>query len=122
MRSGGEAAAGGARYLLDVYCGVGVFALCGRKQFAQCLGVEVNADAVKRAQSNAALNHAANCAFIAGTAAAIFAQAKFPPKETAVILDPPRAGATKVFCGSCSITARRASSMSPATRRRRRAT
>jgi 23S rRNA (uracil1939-C5)-methyltransferase/tRNA (uracil-5-)-methyltransferase len=93
----GEAAAGGARHLLDVYCGVGVFALCGRKQFTQCLGVEVNADAVKRAQSNAGLNHAANCSFIAGTAEAIFAQAKFPPRETAVILDPPRAGCDESF-------------------------
>ncbi len=92
-----EAATGGARYLLDVYCGVGVFALCGRKQFERCLGVEVNADAVKRAQSNALLNHAANCEFLTGTAEAIFAQAKFPSAETAVILDPPRAGCDEGF-------------------------
>ncbi len=92
-----EAAAGGARNLLDVYCGVGVFALCGRSQFEHCLGVEVNADAVRRAQSNAALNHAANCEFLAGAAEAIFARAKFPPTETAVLLDPPRAGCDEPF-------------------------
>lgn len=91
----GEAA--GARYLLDVYCGVGVFALCGRKKFERCLGVEVNADAVKRAQANAALNRSINCDFITGTAEAIFAQAKYPGGETSVILDPPRAGCDEGF-------------------------
>jgi len=93
----GEAVAGGARNLLDVYCGVGVFALCGRKKFERCLGIEVNADAVRRAQANAALNHAVNCEFRAGAAEAIFAGATFPASQTAAILDPPRAGCDEAF-------------------------
>ncbi len=92
-----EAAAAGAQFLLDVYCGAGVFALCGRQRFAQCLGVEVNADAVLRAIKNAALNNAANCEFRTGDAETIFANVKFPAAETAVILDPPRAGCGEPF-------------------------
>jgi len=93
----GEASAGGARYLLDIYCGVGVFALCSRKKFEQCLGVEVNAYAVNRAKQNAVLNQAANCEFTVGAAEAIFAAAKFPAGETAALIDPPRAGCTEEF-------------------------
>jgi len=92
-----EAAAGGAQYLLDVYCGAGIFALCGRKRFTQCLGVEVNADAVLRAVKNASLNEAANCTFRTGAAETIFASVPFPAAETAVILDPPRAGCDEPF-------------------------
>jgi len=93
----GEAAAGGARFLLDIYCGVGVFALCGRRKFERCLGVEVNAYAVHRAKQNAELNQAANCEFAVGEAEAIFASTKFPPNEVAAIIDPPRAGCSETF-------------------------
>jgi 23S rRNA (uracil1939-C5)-methyltransferase/tRNA (uracil-5-)-methyltransferase len=91
------ASAAGAKYLLDVYCGVGVFALCGRRQFARCLGVEVNADAVKKARANAVRNAAANCEFRVGAAETIFAGVDFPSTETAVVLDPPRAGCSPEF-------------------------
>ncbi len=72
----GEAKAEGVKYLLDIYCGVGVFALCGRAKFDRCLGVEVNPDAVRRAQQNAKLNRAENCDFIVGDAVKIFAGAR----------------------------------------------
>jgi len=92
-----EAAAGGARFLLDIYCGVGVFALCGRQKFERCLGVEVNAYAINRAKQNAVLNQAANCEFVVGEAEAIFASTKFPANDVAAIIDPPRAGCTEAF-------------------------
>ncbi|MGA2052509.1 MAG: class I SAM-dependent RNA methyltransferase [Opitutales bacterium] len=92
-----EAAGAGAKFLLDVYCGAGVFALCGRHRFTQCLGVEVNADAVLRAIENASRNDAANCVFRTGAAETIFAGVKFLAAETAVILDPPRAGCDEPF-------------------------
>ncbi len=93
----GEAAAGGARFLLDIYCGVGVFALCGRNKFERCLGIEVNADAVRRANQNAGLNQVENCEFAVGEAEAIFGSTSFSPDETAAIIDPPRAGCSDVF-------------------------
>jgi 23S rRNA (uracil1939-C5)-methyltransferase/tRNA (uracil-5-)-methyltransferase len=92
-----EAAGGGAQHLLDVYCGAGVFALCGRQKFTRCLGVEVNADAVLRAIHNASANEATNCEFRTGAAETIFAGITFPPGETAVLLDPPRAGCGEPF-------------------------
>ena len=92
-----EAAAGGARFLLDIYCGVGVFALCGRNKFERCLGVEVNAYAINRAKQNALLNQATSCEFTVGAAEAIFATTKFSPAEVAALIDPPRAGCTEVF-------------------------
>jgi len=93
----GEAAQSGVRYLLDVYCGVGVFALCGSKRFERCLGVEVNPEGVRRAKVNATLNHVKNCEFLVGVAEQIFAQAKFPAGETAAVIDPPRAGCDEAF-------------------------
>jgi 23S rRNA (uracil1939-C5)-methyltransferase/tRNA (uracil-5-)-methyltransferase len=92
-----EAGAGGARFLLDVYCGVGVFALCGRARFERCLGVEVSGEAVRHAQANARRNGAANCVFRAGAAEAIFHGVDFPPAQTAAVLDPPRAGCEPAF-------------------------
>jgi 23S rRNA (uracil1939-C5)-methyltransferase/tRNA (uracil-5-)-methyltransferase len=92
-----DEAAIGAKFLLDVYCGVGVFALCGRKRFERALGVEINADAVRRARANAELNKAVNCEFRVGVAETIFAQVEFPPGETAAVLDPPRAGCDPAF-------------------------
>jgi len=93
----GEAKAGQVKYLLDIYCGVGVFALCGRNKFDRCVGIEVNPDAVRRARQNAVLNRAENCEFIVGDAAQIFAGEKFPVKEAAVLIDPPRAGCDESF-------------------------
>jgi len=93
----GEASADGAKCLLDVYCGVGVFALCGRGRFERCLGIEVNADAVRRAKLNAALNKATHAEFITGVAERIFAEASFPPQDTAAIIDPPRSGCDEAF-------------------------
>lgn len=88
---------GGARYLVDAYCGVGVFALAASPDFERVAGVEVNASAVKWANGNAAINHIKNCEFLLGQAEAIFAQIPFPGEETAMIIDPPRAGCDEAF-------------------------
>ncbi|MEM9227421.1 MAG: class I SAM-dependent RNA methyltransferase [Verrucomicrobiota bacterium] len=85
------------RYLVDAYCGVGVFALCGAKYFERISGVEVNASAVRWANGNAAINGVTNADFIIGEAEAIFASVDFPAAETAMILDPPRAGCDELF-------------------------
>ena len=94
-----QAAAGGARFLVDAYCGSGLFALTAARAFESVAGVEVSETAVQRAQSNAAANGIANARFIAGDAAAIFAGLEFPPAETAVVIDPPRKGCDAAFLG-----------------------
>ncbi len=85
------------RFLVDAYCGVGVFALCAAKRFEAVAGVEVNASAVRWANGNAAINGIKNAEFIIGEAEAIFASLKFPGDETAMIIDPPRAGCDEAF-------------------------
>lgn len=92
-----QAKAEGIRYLIDAYCGVGVFALSGAAHFEKVTGIEVNSAAVKWADRNATLNNVKNCEFIVGQAENIFAKVTFPPKETVVIIDPPRKGCDQPF-------------------------
>lgn len=85
------------RYLIDAYCGVGVFAISAAKQFEKVIGIEINESAVKWAQKNAHSNKITNSEFIVGKAEHIFEKIFFPPQETVVIIDPPRKGCDQVF-------------------------
>ena len=92
-----QAAAGGARFLVDAYCGSGLFALAAAPRFERVAGVEVSDTAVAFARENAAANGVGNASFLAGEAAAIFAGLDFPPGDTAVVIDPPRKGCDGAF-------------------------
>lgn len=92
-----EARRGGARFMVDAYCGSGLFALTAAAHFEQVAGVEIAATAVERATRNAARNGLTNCSFIAGHASQIFEGISFPAAETAVLIDPPRAGSDEEF-------------------------
>jgi 23S rRNA (uracil1939-C5)-methyltransferase/tRNA (uracil-5-)-methyltransferase len=92
-----EAAAEGARYLVDAYCGVGLFALSTAKNFEQVAGVEISEPAVRWAQANAKISNVKNARFVIGKAEAIFNGLKFPPEETAMVIDPPRKGCDASF-------------------------
>ncbi len=92
-----QAAASGARYLVDAYCGSGLFALSAAAAFTQVTGVEVSESSIRFARENAAANGIANATFQAGDAAAIFAGLTFPAADTAVIIDPPRKGCDESF-------------------------
>ena len=93
----GEAAAAGARFLVDAYCGSGLFALSAARMFERVLGLEISDTSVAFAQANAAANAIANAAFQAGDAAALFSGVEFPAADTAVIIDPPRRGCDENF-------------------------
>jgi tRNA/tmRNA/rRNA uracil-C5-methylase (TrmA/RlmC/RlmD family) len=90
---------GGARFLVDVYCGVGFFSLELAGLVERFVGVELDQRAIKAAQRNATARACANGQFIVGraedTLAGLLAQA--PAKQTAVILDPPRVGCAPVI-------------------------
>lgn len=91
-------AAIGTRYLIDVYCGAGLFSLCAADRFERVMGIEVSAAAVTLADSNAALNRIKNAEFRNGEAEAIFDEVVgFPGDETSVIIDPPRRGCDEAF-------------------------
>ncbi|MEM7671771.1 MAG: methyltransferase, partial [Verrucomicrobiota bacterium] len=85
------------RYLIDAYCGVGLFAVSLGKRFEAVAGVEVSESAVLWARVNAEINQVKNAQFISGSAEAIFADVTFPGEETAMVIDPPRKGCDQVF-------------------------
>lgn len=92
-----QAAASGARFLVDAYCGSGLFALTAAPAFEQVAGVEISESSIRFARENATANGLANVTFLAGDAGAIFAGLTFPAAETAVIIDPPRKGCDESF-------------------------
>jgi 23S rRNA (uracil1939-C5)-methyltransferase/tRNA (uracil-5-)-methyltransferase len=92
-----QASAGGAGFLVDAYCGSGLFALGAAGAFERVAGVEISATSVAFARENAAANGIGNAIFLAGDASAIFAGLDFPPAETAVVVDPPRRGCDETF-------------------------
>lgn len=61
------------RYLVDTYCGSGLFALTLAPLFDEVAGVEISASSIACAEHNAELNHVPNAKFLAGQAENIFA-------------------------------------------------
>ena len=92
-----EASAEGACYLVDAYCGVGLFALSTAKSFEQVAGIEISEPAVRWAQANCKISGIKNARFVIGKAEAIFNGLKFPSEATAMVIDPPRKGCDESF-------------------------
>jgi 23S rRNA (uracil1939-C5)-methyltransferase/tRNA (uracil-5-)-methyltransferase len=91
------AASGGAPALVDTYSGSGLFALAAARRFADVVGVEVSPAAVAAARENAARNGLGHVHFVAADAARIFAGLPRAGADSAVIVDPPRAGCGAPF-------------------------
>jgi len=85
------------RYLVDTYCGSGLFALSCASHFDQVSGIEISDAAIDWAKRNAKLNDIDNCQFQQGDALAIFEDITFPAAQTAVVIDPPRKGSNPGF-------------------------
>lgn len=82
-------------FLVDLYCGAGVFALAAAQAgIPNVLGVEVNGPAIRAAKANARQHKLAGVTFAEGDSAAVFDQAirTVDTDRTAVIVDPPREG------------------------------
>lgn len=92
-----QAQAGGAKYLVDAYCGSGLFALTLAPHFQKVLGVEVSETSADWARANAKSNGINHARFLAASAEAIFGEVDFPAEETAVVIDPPRKGCDLAF-------------------------
>ena len=97
-----QAAASGARFLVDAYCGSGLFALSAASAFERVAGIEISESSIRFARENAAANGVPNATFAAGDASAIFATLAahapaFAPADTAVVIDPPRKGCDEAF-------------------------
>jgi 23S rRNA (uracil1939-C5)-methyltransferase/tRNA (uracil-5-)-methyltransferase len=92
-----QAVAAGTRFLVDAYCGSGLFALTLAKHFEEVAGVEVSETSCEWARRNAKSNGIENAKFLTASAEAIFEQIDFPAAESAVVIDPPRKGCTPEF-------------------------
>ncbi|MGH7996724.1 MAG: class I SAM-dependent RNA methyltransferase [Opitutaceae bacterium] len=92
-----EASESGARFLVDAYCGSGLFALSAARAFDRVLGLEISESSTRFARENAGANGVANAEFQPGDAASLFAEVAFPAAETAVVIDPPRRGCDQAF-------------------------
>lgn len=85
------------RFLVDAYCGSGLFALSLARHFEEVSGVEVSESAADWARRNAQDNNLGNVSILAASAEHIFADITYPPGETAVVIDPPRKGCGPEF-------------------------
>ena len=92
-----QASAKNARFLVDAYCGSGLFAITLAKHFERVVGVEVSESSADWARANAVSNGITHAEFLTASAEAIFAQINFPARETVVVIDPPRKGCDKQF-------------------------
>ncbi|MDB6019290.1 MAG: methyltransferase, TrmA family [Pedosphaera sp.] len=85
---------GGARFLVDVYCGVGFFSIELADLVEGFVGVELDQLAIKAATRNAAARGRTNGEFVTGRAEEMLPSllGRFSADKTAVLLDPPRTG------------------------------
>ncbi|MGB9603357.1 MAG: class I SAM-dependent RNA methyltransferase [Verrucomicrobiia bacterium] len=83
-----------ARYLIDAYCGIGFFGIELSSQVEKVIGVDLDELAIKAARKNAQRRGAKNCHFYAGKFETLLPEIlkAIDPKETVLIMDPPRTG------------------------------
>lgn len=92
-----QASGPGQKYLLDAYCGSGLFGLSLASKFEQVVGIELSETSADWARRNALTNNIENARFIAASAENLFAEITFPASETSVVIDPPRKGCSEDF-------------------------
>ncbi|HEX3890317.1 MAG TPA: class I SAM-dependent RNA methyltransferase [Verrucomicrobiae bacterium] len=85
---------GGAKHLVDLYCGVGFFGIELADLVESFVGVEYDRLAINSARKNIASRKISNGEFISATVEEVLPELlkKFSPEKTSVILDPPRKG------------------------------
>jgi len=90
---------GGARHLIDLYCGVGFFGIELADAVESFVGVEYDQQAIKAARRNAVLHHRTNGEFISANVEEALPTLlkRFSPSATSLLLDPPRKGCPKEF-------------------------
>lgn len=85
---------GGAKHLIDLYCGVGFFGIELADAVESFVGVEYERSAVRSARHNAEAHRRTNGEFIAARVEEALPDLfkRFSPEMTAIVLDPPRKG------------------------------
>ncbi|TIB00514.1 hypothetical protein E3P94_01751 [Wallemia ichthyophaga] len=87
-------------YLVDTYCGAGLFSICLHERFDKVAGIEISQQSIQYAKHNVKLNglDENKISFRVGKSEAIFdVVGDLPPANTSVIIDPPRKGCDDAF-------------------------
>ncbi len=89
--------AAGTRSLLDLYCGVGFFAIELAGSVDRFVGVELDQRAIQAARRNLAQRNLTNGEFVAGASEVELPGlvGKFQPSDCTVLIDPPRTGCAR---------------------------
>lgn len=97
LPSGPEASTKSIKYLIDAYCGSGLFTVTLSSLFSSSLGIDIASGSITSAKENAVRNKVSNASFMTADASALFKEVKFSPEETVVVIDPPRKGCDDTF-------------------------
>ena len=84
-------------YLIDAYCGSGLFTVTLSSLFSSSMGIDVAGTSIVSARENAAANKVSNASFMTSRAHKLFEKVTYPPEKTVVITDPPRSGCDVLF-------------------------
>lgn len=85
------------KYLIDAYCGSGLFTITLSSLFSSSLGIDIAGASIVSARENADANKVSNASFITADASKLFEQVTYQPEKTVVIIDPPRKGCDSPF-------------------------
>lgn len=88
----------GKETVLDAYCGTGTIGMIASDQAKKVIGVELNADAVRDARSNARMNGIQNIQFYQNDAGKFLLEmAEQEARLDVLLMDPPRSGSSEAF-------------------------
>lgn len=84
-------------FLIDAYCGSGLFGISAASHFKKVIGIEISREGFLGAQTNAKLNRITNAEFVLGDASSIFESIDSSFKPCTLLIDPPRKGCNQHF-------------------------
>lgn len=88
----------GKETVLDAYCGTGTIGMIASDRAKKVIGVELNADAVRDARSNAKVNGIQNIQFYQNDAGKFLLEmAEQEARLDVLLMDPPRSGSSEAF-------------------------
>ncbi|MCJ1455053.1 tRNA(m5U54)methyltransferase [Mycoblastus sanguinarius] len=85
------------KYLIDAYCGSGLFTITLSSLFSSCTGIDIAGASIVSARENAIANKISNASFMTADASKLFQEVTYPAEKTVVIIDPPRKGCDDPF-------------------------
>ena len=84
-------------FLIDAYCGSGLFGISAASYFKKVIGIEISREGFLGAQAKAELNRITNTEFILGDASSIFDTIDSTFRPCTLLVDPPRKGCDHNF-------------------------